>query len=144
VVAAALVTAIWWPAAAGSGETYTVRPGDTLFAIARSFETTVAELLRLNPRIDDPDLILIGQRLVVPDQGAQDSEPGTVVTVTGVLTDEGVECQALRGDDGRLYTIGADLEGFDVGDRVRVRGQVAEMSFCMQGTTLTVEEIERR
>ncbi|MDX1656998.1 MAG: DUF5818 domain-containing protein, partial [Candidatus Competibacteraceae bacterium] len=63
--------------------------------------------------------------------------------VRGVLTDEGVECQALRGDDGRLYTLGGDLEGFGVGDRVRVTGQVAQASFCMQGTTLGVRTIEK-
>jgi len=68
-------------------------------------------------------------------------EPGTV-TVTGRLTDEGVECQALRGDDGRLYTLTGDLQGFKTGDRVRVSGKVAEVSICMQGTTLVVTKIE--
>lgn len=146
VAAAALVAAVWWIPAAASSETYTVRPGDTLGAIARSFETTVAELLRHNPGIDDPDLILVGQRLVVPEaapERAQGGEGGSV-TVTGVLTDEGVECQALRGDDGRLYTIAGDLEGFASGDRVQVQGRIAQMSFCMQGTTLTVERIEEQ
>lgn len=145
LAAVALVAAIWSTGAAASGATYSVRPGDTLSAVAQSFGTTVAELLRLNPGIDDPDLILVGQRLVVPAAAAevtQESET-EIVTVTGVLTDEGVECQALRGDDGRLYTVAGDLEGFASGDRVRVEGRIAEMSFCMQGTTLTVERIER-
>ncbi len=65
------------------------------------------------------------------------------VTVTGRLTDEGVECQALRGDDGELYTLTGELGGAVVGDRVRVSGVPAGMSFCMQGTTLEVREIER-
>lgn len=146
VAAAMLLAAVWWAPGAASSETYTVRPGDTLSALARSFETTVAELLRHNPGIDDPDLILVGQRLVVPDVAPDDAQASESesVTVTGVLTEEGVECQALRGDDGRLYTIAADLEGFDAGDRVRIRGRIARMSFCMQGTTLTVERIEQR
>jgi opacity protein-like surface antigen len=64
------------------------------------------------------------------------------VQVTGVLTDEGVECQALRGDDGQLYTLTGDLGGFQTGDRVRVVGKVAEVSTCQQGTTLVVQNIK--
>lgn len=64
------------------------------------------------------------------------------VKVTGVLTDEGVECPALRGDDGQLYTLTPrDLQGFKVGDRVTVKGKVAEISFCNQGTTIEVRDI---
>jgi len=66
-----------------------------------------------------------------------------MVTITGRLTDEGVECQALRGDDGKLYTLTGDLGDFKAGDRVRVTGKVAEVSFCMQGTTLAVATIEK-
>ncbi|HEU0175638.1 MAG TPA: DUF5818 domain-containing protein [Blastocatellia bacterium] len=65
------------------------------------------------------------------------------VTVTGKLTNEGVECQAMRSDDGKLYTLTGDLKGFRTGDRVKITGRVAEVSSCMQGTTLGVEKIER-
>jgi uncharacterized protein DUF5818 len=65
------------------------------------------------------------------------------MTVTGKLTNEGVECKAMRGDDGKLYTLTGDLKGFRIGDRVKVTGRIAEMSNCMQGTTLGVEKIER-
>lgn len=63
------------------------------------------------------------------------------VRVTGVLTDEGVECQALRTDSGTLYTLAGDAGPFQIGDRVEVRGTIAELSYCQQGTTITVEEI---
>ena len=46
--------------------TYTVRPGDTLWAISRRFDTTVAELADLN-HIADPNLIYPGQVLEIPD-----------------------------------------------------------------------------
>ncbi len=76
-----------------------------------------------------------------------ESEPGGgaggTVTVTGTLTTEGVECQAMRGDDGKLYTLAGDVKEFRAGDRVRVTGRVAEASICMQGTTLTVTGIEK-
>jgi uncharacterized protein len=65
------------------------------------------------------------------------------ITVTGKLTDEGVECKAMRGDDGKLYTLTGDLKDFRTGDRIKVTGRIAEMSNCMQGTTLSVEKIER-
>jgi long-subunit acyl-CoA synthetase (AMP-forming) len=64
--------------------------------------------------------------------------------VTGTLTDEGAECQALRGDDGELYTLTGDLSSFSAGDRVRVKGRVAEISFCQQGTTIEVRRIRER
>ena len=65
------------------------------------------------------------------------------ITTTGRLTNEGVECKAMRGDDGKLYTLTGDLKGFRTGDRVKVTGRIAEISNCMQGTTLSVEKIER-
>lgn len=64
------------------------------------------------------------------------------VTVTGTLSKEGAECPALRGDDGKLYTLTPkDIGNFGPGDRVTVRGTLAEVSFCMQGTTILVSEI---
>lgn len=64
-----------------------------------------------------------------------------MVHLTGVLTDEGVECPALRSDQGGLYTLAGETGRFDTGDRVEVHGTVAEMSICMQGTTISVEDI---
>jgi Protein of unknown function (DUF5818) len=77
------------------------------------------------------------------DHGQTGDTAAGMIEVTGVLTEEGVECRALRGDDGRLYTIGRGLQQYGTGDRVRVVGTVAEMSFCMQGTTLDLHSIER-
>jgi hypothetical protein len=70
-------------------------------------------------------------------------EPG-VLRVQGQLTSEGVECPALKGDDGRLYTLATrDLKGFKAGDRVVVEGKIVEVSFCMQGTTISVDSIAK-
>ncbi len=88
-----------------------------------------------------PALVLL---LAVPQIAAAD-EPaaGSEVAVTGMLTDEGVECPALRSDDGRLYTLSSrDIGSFHSGDRVRVEGTVAAVSVCMQGTTIAVATIE--
>ena len=46
--------------------TYTVERGDTLTSIAERFDTTVEALLRANPR-SDPDLIFVGEKLILPN-----------------------------------------------------------------------------
>jgi len=53
-------------------ETYVVQSGDTLFLIATRFGLTVSEIALANG-ISNPDLIAVGQRLVIP-------EPGTTAT----------------------------------------------------------------
>lgn len=75
-------------------------------------------------------------------KGKAVEKPGKTVVVHGVLTDEGVECQALRSDDNTLYTLAGKIEGFQVGDRVKVTGKVAEVSTCQQGITLDVQNIK--
>ncbi len=65
------------------------------------------------------------------------------MTITGVVTNEGVECPAVRADDGKLYTIAAkDREKLKPGARVKITGEVAETSTCMQGTTINAATIE--
>ena len=63
------------------------------------------------------------------------------VVVVGRLTNEGVECQALRGDDGQLYTLLGDLGTLPVEARVRVSGERLEFSTCQQGITIRVQSI---
>ena len=64
------------------------------------------------------------------------------VTIVGRLTSEGVECQALRGDDGQLYTLlGGELVDLPVETQVRVIGERLEFSSCQQGITIRVQSI---
>jgi LysM domain len=44
---------------------YTVEPGDSLGSIADQFNTSIEALLQAN-NLDDPNLLVVGQRLVVP------------------------------------------------------------------------------
>jgi hypothetical protein len=62
-------------------------------------------------------------------------------TITGTLTREGVECPAMRGDNGRLYTLTGNTGRFPPGTHVRVTGTVAQISYCQQGTTINVRTI---
>ncbi len=46
--------------------TYCIEPGDTLFALASKFNTTVPAILAANPQISNPDLIYAGEILNIP------------------------------------------------------------------------------
>lgn len=59
----------------------------------------------------------------------------------GQLTNEGVECPALRGDDGVLYTLIGDIAEFEAGDDVTIEGTLPDAAICMQGTTIQVARI---
>lgn len=52
-----------------ANDIYTVRPGNTLYAIAQFFGTTVDELQNLNG-IQNPDSIYVGQILQIPEFSA--------------------------------------------------------------------------
>jgi LysM repeat protein len=62
----------------GTGR-YTVQPGDTLGAIARRFGTTTAVLAALN-NIANPEVIYVGQSLILPAGGEQ-PPPGPIYHV---------------------------------------------------------------
>ena len=54
------------PAAAqASGPIYIVQPGDTLSSIAARFNVTVGQLMEAN-NISDPNLLAVGQQLIIP------------------------------------------------------------------------------
>lgn len=58
------------------GDTYYAQRGDTLRKIAAKFGTTVDALLKLNPKISNPNVIYVGQAITVP--GATGSSTYTV------------------------------------------------------------------
>lgn len=49
-----------------NGTLYTVRPGDTLFEIARANNILLSALIAANPQIPDPNLIYPGQVICIP------------------------------------------------------------------------------
>jgi N-acetylmuramoyl-L-alanine amidase len=54
---------------AGAAALHTVRPGDTLWSIARTYRTTVADLAAAN-RLQNVNVIYAGQRLTIPTGGS--------------------------------------------------------------------------
>ncbi len=57
-------------APSGGTTTYTVQSGDTLFAIARRFNTTADAIAKLNG-LANPDVLKVGQVLKIPSSGVQ-------------------------------------------------------------------------
>lgn len=53
---------------------HTVTAGESLSGIAKAYGVSLAELMTAN-HIDEPDSILIGQKLAIPAAGAQENEP---------------------------------------------------------------------
>lgn len=52
-------------AAPAGGTTYTVQPGDTLYTIARRFDTTIAAIVQAN-NLANPNSLSVGQQLIIP------------------------------------------------------------------------------
>ena len=71
------------------------------------------------------------------------AKPPQPLTLRGTLLTGGAECAVFRSDDGRRYSLTGNLGNFRPGDRVVVRGRVAEVSICMQGQTLAVQRISK-
>ena len=67
----------------GLPKTHTVKRGDTLGAIARTYNTTITALMRLNPQIRNPNRLYVGQRIHVPAPVQAPSEP-TGFTITKI------------------------------------------------------------
>ena len=119
--------------------THTVQPGDTLSAIAVRFGTTWQELALLN-QLADPNLIRVGQQLVVPDTGGfVHDQPGGahVFPVRGyrgpvplhhgshpgasdLFAARGTDVVAMRG--GRVTLVGTEATDPHGGNNVLIRG----------------------
>jgi hypothetical protein len=75
------------------------------------------------------------------DRGFANRPGRGIVHLAGEVTAEGLRCTALRGDDGRLYTLEGDVFGVRPGDDVQVAARVVRNSACRQGTTLAVHDL---
>jgi LysM repeat protein len=87
---------------------YTVRPGDTLTAIARRAQTSVKALLVLNG-LSDPDAIRAGQRLYTRWHVSREDTLTRIAELTGASVRELARLNGLR-----------DPDALDVGMQLRV------------------------
>lgn len=73
------------PPSASDDTIHIVKKGETLGAISRAYGVTVADIVKANPFIRDPNKIYIGDRLKVPKKSAPRIYSGKVKTNGGVL-----------------------------------------------------------
>jgi len=88
-------------------------------------------------------LLLLFASVGVVSFAAETEGEDSFIMVEGFLVPGGVECQFFQGDDEKQYTLVGDLTGFKDGDHVKITGKREEISFCMQGITLSVKKIEK-
>ena len=55
--------------------TYKIRPGDTLSKLAKRNGISLAQLLKANPQITNPDRIQVGQVVNLPDTSTETTQP---------------------------------------------------------------------
>ncbi|MFW6028005.1 MAG: LysM peptidoglycan-binding domain-containing protein [bacterium] len=122
-------------------------PGDTLYRISFLVVVPLPALLAASPHVD-PGFLRPGMTLRLPKGGIAvpppqlpPHPPANTIALAGIISDVAVTCPAMRGRDGRLYTLVGDVGGVRPGDRVRVEGRVARTSICMQGTTIDVHSL---
>lgn len=73
-VAALFALALSIPSAANAATSthsyYTVQSGDTMWEISQKFHINVGTLLRANPKIDNPNVIYVGQHVQIPGESS--------------------------------------------------------------------------
>lgn len=55
---------------------YVVQPGDTMFSIARRFGVSLDVLIRANPQVTNPDMIIAGEIIIIPGGVPVPPSPG--------------------------------------------------------------------
>jgi len=101
----------------GSTTNYTIKRGDTLYSLARTYNTTVGVLMWLN-NLANPNQINVGQKLIVPGAGSPSNPPGnpaptrikfpaggTSATVTGTISVGQRACYVFGASAGQTATL---------------------------------------
>lgn len=114
---------------ANEGE-YTVKIGDTLTKIAAENGTTVATLVKLN-NISNPNLIRVGQVLVLPTSGTEKESEKTTETVTEYEVTIGETLTSIARKFGTTYQVLASYNGISNPNLIYV-GQIIKIP---SGTT---------
>ena len=121
---------------------YTIRSGDTLFQLARRFNTTVGAITAINPGIN-PNTLQIGQIICIPGAVTppQPSCPNGFFhivrsgdTIFGLSQQFGVSVQAIINANP-----GINPNNLQVGQRICIPGAVPSMPPCSNGFYYTIK-----
>ncbi len=135
------------PTTSPCGPRYTVRPGDWLYQIARTCQVTVADLLRANPQISNPNLLFPGQVLTIPQTGTPPPPPPVSITATtrynlnfrpvpslsstpmAVIPAGTTVPVTARGPDGWIYVRYGARQGWIAGWLCNIHGNLAGLPY---------------
>ena len=78
----------------------TVATGQTLSGIAAANGVTIGQLLAANPQITNPDLIVVGQQIVIPEAGTLEEIPEALAFADGYVVRLGDTLSAIARDNG--------------------------------------------
>ncbi|HEY0366030.1 MAG TPA: LysM domain-containing protein, partial [Pyrinomonadaceae bacterium] len=95
--------------------TYKIRPGDTLSKIAKRNGVSLAQLLKANPQITNPNKIQVGQVVNLPDTSTETTQPLPSKITTAAATVAAAAAGAAAGAIGEalaeaLGTLSAKYE----------------------------------
>ena len=80
----------------GEGNAYTVQTGDSLSGIADRFGVSVSAIIETN-KLDNPDFVFVGQRLVIPSPVAGSAATGQQATATPAAAGtQGIRISAIN------------------------------------------------
>src|SRR5690349_13230950 len=102
--------------------TYKIQPGDTLSKIAKRNGISLAQLLKANPQITNPDRIKVGQVVNLPDTSTETTQPlpsNVVPAVTKAATTVAAAAGAAAGALGAAVAeaLGALSAKYETGGR---------------------------
>ena len=109
---------------------YTVKKGDTLSEIAKEYGTTVNEIASLN-NISNPNIIYVGQYLVIPTTSNANISTATTYTVKN-----GDTLSGIANKFGTTYQKLAEINGISDPNKI-FAGQVIKITGTSSNTTRT-------
>ena len=113
--------------AVGSNGVVTVAPGQTLGGIAAANGVTIGQLLAANPQITNPDLIVVGQQIVIPEAGAPEEIPESLAFADGYVVRLGDTLSAIALDNGTT-----------VEELLELNPQITNPDLIIAGSTLVL------
>jgi hypothetical protein len=120
---------------------YLVKAGDTLSMIARSHNTTVATLMRLNPQIENADRISPGQSIKLPDQQTQQRQTRSVGQVADCSQCADKYVDLVHQANERLFIpLTAEMQRAFQQEEARLEQLIAQFYAGLEGTAEAVRE----
>lgn len=120
---------------------YLVKAGDTLSMIARSHNTTVATLMRLNPQIENADRISPGQSIKLPDQQTQQRQTRSVGQVADCSQCADIYVDLVHQANERLFIpLTAEMQRAFQQEEARLEQLIAQFYAGLEGTADAVRE----